>query len=419
MAEGDQVDISEEVNPPVLTLSQPPPKHAPPPTTLAGVLPAYSAALPTHLSPPASSGAPLPLASLTSAATDDQARIAALEGTDIPTWEDLTDQYRYCAETPPTLLELSTKEMARGQRFEEYATKWRAQAAKHIPPISEAGKKLDLGIKLGRMEGPTVKEEKPTKRTSTTPASSGGRRGKEVSVNAVNPAHPTSQQYSINYTPLPLAVPTYTPPTPHYRPQQPSPVVHHYAPTPPQASQYRPASSGISQSAQQAPPPQGQPGSAAQSHTRRQYPVVPTRISSRRGTRARCLCNTAWECLPSRGRATDTREKESPLTVYDHWFRNSQLVLKPELPQLAHNSWSLSSFRPWETEVRFGAETPQLSRPLAHGSNSWIPSPRGSACASPSSGLIQQWRPIQQRRPSPSASDPSTSVQPSPASPAQ
>ncbi|PKI78846.1 hypothetical protein CRG98_000771 [Punica granatum] len=71
--------------------------------------------------------------------------------------------------------------------FEEYVTKWRAQAAKYIPPISkaqqiqlfhstlrgiyyshllahtssfsdliEAGKKLDLGIKLGRMEGPTA-----------------------------------------------------------------------------------------------------------------------------------------------------------------------------------------------------------------------------------------------------------------------
>ncbi|PKI64961.1 hypothetical protein CRG98_014655 [Punica granatum] len=66
----------------------------------------------------------------------------SLKAEDIPTWEDLSrkfiDQYRYCAKTPPTLLELSTKEMARGQRFEEYAAKWRAQAAKHIPPISEA-----------------------------------------------------------------------------------------------------------------------------------------------------------------------------------------------------------------------------------------------------------------------------------------
>ncbi|PKI26085.1 hypothetical protein CRG98_049226, partial [Punica granatum] len=101
--------------------------------------------------------------------------------------------------------------MARGQRFEEYATKWRTQAAKHIPPISEAqqiqlfhstlrgvyyshllahtssfsdlieaGKKLDLGIKLGRMEDPTNKGEEPSKKVPTAPSSSGGRRAKEV-----------------------------------------------------------------------------------------------------------------------------------------------------------------------------------------------------------------------------------------------
>ncbi|OWM70980.1 hypothetical protein CDL15_Pgr013161 [Punica granatum] len=28
-------------------------------------------------------------------------------------------------------------------------------------------------------------------------------------------------------------------------------------------------------------------------------------------------CNAAWECPPSQGRATDVREKESPLPVYD------------------------------------------------------------------------------------------------------
>ncbi|PKI65579.1 hypothetical protein CRG98_014079 [Punica granatum] len=368
MAEGDRVDISEEVNPPAPAYSQPPPMHAPPPPTPAGILPAYLGAPPTHLPPPTSSGAPLPLVSLTSSASDDQARITALEGTvnqmatnmaellallrgpnctsssttpppgqgpivdptpwvlptqapenmdgpapptlhtsmghpftspylpppaptavplppatflsseqalsapppisipvpaaaytappqmvfpassapalthpqaaelppypslqphvglsyqapppinstfhepgtpthaaqfaspthffpeadveqehrlkrieetiralqyweyeefvihsfqdslsgsalnwfmslrakDISTWADLSrkfiDQYRYCAEAPSTLLELSTKEMARGQRFEEYATKWRAQETKHIPPISE------------------------------------------------------------------------------------------------------------------------------------------------------------------------------------------------------------------------------------------------------------------------------------------
>ncbi|PKI41950.1 hypothetical protein CRG98_037657 [Punica granatum] len=45
------------------------------------ILPAYSGALPTHLPPPTSSGAPLPQVSLLSSASDDQAPITALEGT--------------------------------------------------------------------------------------------------------------------------------------------------------------------------------------------------------------------------------------------------------------------------------------------------------------------------------------------------
>ncbi|XP_031392211.1 extensin-like [Punica granatum] len=81
MAEGDRVDIFEEVNPPVPAHSQPPPMHAPPPPTPTGILPAYSGAPPTHLPPPTSSGAPLPPVSLTSSSSDDQARITALEGT--------------------------------------------------------------------------------------------------------------------------------------------------------------------------------------------------------------------------------------------------------------------------------------------------------------------------------------------------
>ncbi|PKI47796.1 hypothetical protein CRG98_031812 [Punica granatum] len=43
--------------------------------------------------------------------------------------------------------------------------------------------------------------------------------------------------------------------------------------------------------------------------------AVRTRISSRRGTHAQSLRDAAWECPPSRGRATDTREKESPLAI--------------------------------------------------------------------------------------------------------
>ncbi|PKI60747.1 hypothetical protein CRG98_018867 [Punica granatum] len=81
-------------------------------------------------------------------------------------------------------------EMKENQAFEAYAPEWRGKAAKHIPPISEiqqvqllhstlkgvyyshllshassffelieAGKKLDMGIKLGRIEGLTSKRE--------------------------------------------------------------------------------------------------------------------------------------------------------------------------------------------------------------------------------------------------------------------
>ncbi|PKI45542.1 hypothetical protein CRG98_034060 [Punica granatum] len=64
----------------------------------------------------------------------------SLKAADIPTWANLSskfiDQYKYCAETSPTLLELSTMEMAEDQGFEAYVVKWRARAAKHVPPIS-------------------------------------------------------------------------------------------------------------------------------------------------------------------------------------------------------------------------------------------------------------------------------------------
>ncbi|PKI53973.1 hypothetical protein CRG98_025635 [Punica granatum] len=124
--------------------------------------------------------------------------------------------------------------MARSQKFEEYAAKWRAQAVKHIPPISEAqqiqlfhstlrgvyyshlladtssfsdlieaGKKLDLGIKLRRMEDPTSKGEESSKKVPATSSSSSWRKGKEISVNTVNTAQQAPQQYSMNYMAAP------------------------------------------------------------------------------------------------------------------------------------------------------------------------------------------------------------------------
>ncbi|PKI77270.1 hypothetical protein CRG98_002339 [Punica granatum] len=169
----------------------------------------------------------------------------SLKAEDVPTWADLSqkfiDQYQYCAEAPPTLLELSTKEMAQGQKFEDYATKWRAQAAKHIPPISEP--------------------------------------------------------YSVNFTPAPSSTPGYTPPTGHYQlphPAQPiyylalpaslppttsQPFVHHYTPAPPPPPQFRPPASRALEPTQQVPAPQGQPGDAAQYRPRRQFAPLSVPLS--------------------------------------------------------------------------------------------------------------------------------------------
>ncbi|XP_031392180.1 uncharacterized protein LOC116204241 [Punica granatum] len=185
-----------------------------------------------------------------------------LKAEDVPTWADLPhkflDQYHFSAETPPTLLELSTMEMKDNQAFEAYATEWRGEAAKHIPLISEiqqvqlfhstlkgiyyshllshassffklieAGKKLDMDIKLGRIEGPTSKGEgeAPKKQATGT-----FRRAKDAIVSAVNPGHQPPQQFPVNYTPAPSAPQTYArlvSYAPPYQPQQ------AYYPTPP------------------------------------------------------------------------------------------------------------------------------------------------------------------------------------------
>ncbi|PKI74472.1 hypothetical protein CRG98_005154 [Punica granatum] len=156
-----------------------------------------------------------------------------LKAGDVPTWTDLSqkflDQYRFCAEKPPTLLDLSMTEMKEGQAFETYAMEWRGRAAKHIPPITErqqvqllhstlrgiyyshllahtssfsdlieAGKKLDVGVKLGRIEGPSKKKDGETSKKQTTGTF---RRGKDTTIGAVNSGHQASQPISVDYTP--------------------------------------------------------------------------------------------------------------------------------------------------------------------------------------------------------------------------
>ncbi|PKI43604.1 hypothetical protein CRG98_036007 [Punica granatum] len=152
----------------------------------------------------------------------------------------MTLKYRFCAETPPTLLELSTMEMKENQAFEAYATMWRGKATKHIPSINEiqqvqlfhstlkgvyylhllshapsffelieAGKKLDMGIKFGRIEGPTNKREGEAPKKQATDTS---RRNKDATVSAVNPGHQPPQQFSVNYTPAPSTAQAYARP---------------------------------------------------------------------------------------------------------------------------------------------------------------------------------------------------------------
>ncbi|PKI73461.1 hypothetical protein CRG98_006148 [Punica granatum] len=248
----------------------------------------------------------------------------SLKAADIPTWADLSskfiDQYKYCAETPPTLLELSTMEITEDQGFEAHAVKWRARAAKHVPPISEAqqiqlfhstlkgayylhmlahtssfsnlidaGKKLDIGVKLDKIKGPAEKKEgESAKKAATGTPSAGNRRGRDASVNAVNSGCQATQQYSINYTPAPPATQAYAPPPTHYQQQLPAQQVyystppapqlyaHNYAPAPPPIQQGRPSASRTPQPVQRAPAPQDQQGIAP---WHKQFTLLPAPLS--------------------------------------------------------------------------------------------------------------------------------------------
>ncbi|PKI71141.1 hypothetical protein CRG98_008439 [Punica granatum] len=211
----------------------------------------------------------------------------SLKAADIPTWVDLSskfiDQYKYCAETPPTLLELNTMEMTEDQGFEAYAVKWRARAAKHVPSISEAqqirlfhstltgayylhllahtssfsslidaGRKLDMGVKLGKIERPT------------------GMEGQDASVNVVSLGRQTPMPYQQQYPTLPI---NYSAPPAYPPPRAPQPHDHNYAPTPHWASPNRPLALRAPSSAQRGPTLQ--PRQVRQARLRLQYPPLP------------------------------------------------------------------------------------------------------------------------------------------------
>ncbi|PKI41227.1 hypothetical protein CRG98_038382 [Punica granatum] len=117
---------------------------------------------------------------------------------DIPSWTELAkkfvEQYQYNMETPPSFLELSTMEMGA----------YYSHLMGHKSTFSEmimAGKQVDLGIKLGRLEGPTKKGEgESSRKTALAATLTGGRRSKEASVNAVNVGHNTYQDSKVPWT---------------------------------------------------------------------------------------------------------------------------------------------------------------------------------------------------------------------------
>ncbi|PKI60621.1 hypothetical protein CRG98_018971 [Punica granatum] len=116
-----------------------------------------------------------------------------------------------------------------------------------------AGKQVDLGIKLGRIDGPDKRKEgESSKKTTAVTFFAGGKNGKEAFVNAVNPGSQSAQQYPINFTPVPPAT---------------------------QVQQSRPPSLRAPQPAQQLPTQQVQRGDAMQTRQRRQFTPLPIPLS--------------------------------------------------------------------------------------------------------------------------------------------
>ncbi|PKI34997.1 hypothetical protein CRG98_044613, partial [Punica granatum] len=124
------------------------------------------------------------------------------------------------------------------------------------------------------MEGPANKREEPSKKAPATSPSFGGRRGKEVSVNAVNTAHQASQQYSVDLATTLTAAPTYFPSPPQHQPQP----IYYSAPLVPPATtsqSYDPYAPASAQSPQPRPPVSRAPPPAQQNPTSQGPQVAP------------------------------------------------------------------------------------------------------------------------------------------------
>ncbi|PKI56099.1 hypothetical protein CRG98_023513 [Punica granatum] len=246
----------------------------------------YQAPLPLNI-PPTEPGtpthaAPAVLPTNIPSENEQEKRMKRMEETIRALQADLSqkflDQYRFCVETPPTLLDLSMTEMRESQTFEAYATEWRGKAAKHIPPIIEqvqllhstlrgayyshllahtssfsdmieAGKKLDMGVKLGRIEGSSRKKDGETSKKQTAGTS---RRGKDATIGIVNFGHQASQPISVDYTPALPTSQAYAHPVHYVQPYQ---MPQAYFPTSPTVIQSQPPQQYPPVQVQQARPP--------------------------------------------------------------------------------------------------------------------------------------------------------------------
>ncbi|PKI52581.1 hypothetical protein CRG98_027009 [Punica granatum] len=145
-----------------------------------------------------------------------------------------------------------------------------------------------MGIKLGRIKGPTGKKEaESSKKTNARTSSSGSKKGKESSVNAVNPGRQGTPQYSLNFAPALSVTQAYAPPPIHYQQQSYStlsspisqPIFHNYTPASHQTRQNRPPPPRPYQPGQQASSSQGQQGGASQPRQREQFTTLPAPLS--------------------------------------------------------------------------------------------------------------------------------------------
>ncbi|PKI61734.1 hypothetical protein CRG98_017846 [Punica granatum] len=149
--------------------------------------------------------------------------------------------------------------------------------------LIEAGKKLDMGVKLGIIEGPSRRKDGEASKRQTVGSS---KKGKDAIVGTVNSGHQASQPISVDYTPALQTSQAYAHLvhyTQLYQAQQayssaPPTIIHplppqQYAPT--QVQQGRAPASRSPQPTQRAPAPQAQQNGTAQPRQRKQYTPLP------------------------------------------------------------------------------------------------------------------------------------------------